>query len=329
MKSLAAGLPRPAAARSRALVGALALLALALGPGAGCRKQKTPEHVVQLQHQEQEEVARRAAQARARPDLGVDERSGWPLPVQEAYLALRRASFHETPRASQLLAYFGQQAVPALREIARGKDLTKEKRAAASFLLVEVNLARPAELSKLAREASLPLVQRAAIEALLRIGNVQTKAVIASLRGEQGSESGELLPFLEQAARRTRPWGYADEQLLVLDRILQARTPVEVQVALGWVQDLSLDRGLTVLAGSPAVPPPLQVAIAARVVAVAGKARALPRLLEPERPPLLRQAAATAMMTSKDPAARHALERVAASRKDPMAPWLKAQLGKK
>jgi hypothetical protein len=163
----------------------LALL-LAL-PTPGCKKEPVPEHVAQQKQRERKREQRRKkerkeAEKLKKRDAGADNYRLWSPAVRQAFYTLYRARSHGLPQKAKALAQLGLPAATALRTIAANKHHSPKKQALASFMLVDLNMFRPRELAKMAREHQLPFLQRGAIEGLIRIGNGETEAELDKLQ---------------------------------------------------------------------------------------------------------------------------------------------------
>lgn len=320
---------------------------------SGCEKKKVPEHVIQQQAREVREAERKKklAQEVKKPR----EEDMWPAVVKEAYYRLFLASDLQVTTHAQALAQQGQQAVPALKFfLGKSTMKSKRKRALVSFMLVDLHMFRPVELAALTREWKLPIVQRAAIEGLVRIGSDRSKELLAKIKKEatgggldrhdtKGAEPeghghehghgakekvelGPLTTFIDQVHTRDK-WGLSDEQLKQLDQLLQVRLESEVAGALKLIGDRSLEPGLLHMLRSPVVLPGTQLAVADKLVELNGKR--VRQLCGPESPMMLRVHAARKMIEGGAPADLAFLKKLAGRAKDPFAPVLSRLLAEK
>ena len=335
--------------RMRMFVGLMGLSLLL----SGCEKKKVPEHVIQQQAREARKVARK--KQLAQQVKKTREEDMWPAGVKEAYFRLFLASDLQVTTHAQALAQQGQQAVPALKFfLGKSTMKSKRKRALVSFMLVDLHMFRPVELAALAREWKLPLVQRAAIEGLVRIGSDRSTELLEQIKKEavgggldrhepagaepkghghgHGHEAGEkvelgpLSAFMDQVHTRDK-WGFSDEQLKQLDQLLQARIGSEVAGVLKVIRDRSLDKGLLQMLRSPVVLPPTQLAVADKLVELNSKR--VRQLCGPENPMMLRVHAAKKMIMGGSRADLAFLKKLARRSKDPFSPVLSRLLTEK
>jgi len=320
----------------------LCLLACSWVALSACKEEQVPEHVLQqrrhereLKQRQQEEVKQRAKTKSAAPQL-------WTVEVRKMMLQVYRARGVKAARSIQALAHLGPSSAAALRHIAGSAAMDRRKQVLASLVLVELQMFHPAQLAELCRAHELPLVQRAAIEALGRLGNPASERLLQELtpllsrtppdRAGQ-TPAGTKRPLrpmahvLRVAKDRSRKWWYSDQQLVTLDRILQADTPQKLQVAMAAVTDRALDKGLRALLGSPAVRPPVKAAVAHKYVELA---QDNPRVLRAHcargEPALLRMASAGRLLELGGNKDRAFIQKLSAQEGDPLAPVLTRML---
>ncbi len=310
---------------------------------SGCEKKKIPDHVIQQQKKETRKVERKKqlAQEVKKPR----EEDLWPAVVKEAYYRLFLSSDVQVIANAQALAQQGEQAVPALKFfLGKNSMKSKRKRALVSFMLVELHMFRPAELAKLARDWRQPIVQRAAIEALVRIGSDTSGKFLAVIEKEarggdldraasagggavghdhghgHGAEAkvefGPLSAFIDRVRARDT-WEFNDAQLEQLDQLLKARLESEVSGRLQEMRDGSLDQGLVHLLRSPVVLPATQQAVAEKLVAQNSKQ--VHKLCGPENPIILRVQAARGMIAGGSKSDLAFLKKLSEGKKDPFA----------
>lgn len=341
--------------RSRTLLA----IALALVAG-GCKQAAKPEHEL-LAEKKKQEQARVAARARgvdaggpgprgggahpggedhahdhgeAGEDRGHGERPGfsnqdggvppalWPTEVQRAYGDLYRAAPSEMPLLARRLALLGLPAVPAMRQLIRTKRQPPKKKAALSFLLVELYAFRPAELAKLALEGEMPLAQHAAIDALGRLKNKEATQLLAALKKDV-----EPLAEVVEVARRRPGWNLTPKQVAALDAILHAASAAELKELLDKLSGLELRDGLLHIVRSAATRPPVAALVAERLAALAeGKPGELHAMSVPPYPAILRLKVAQRLLARGRPADRAYLAKLADTSGDPLAPMLKRLL---
>lgn len=321
----------------------LALLLL-----AGCKKeQPLPEHVVQQQ-------AKERAQKRRQQELKEKARKGpasadsyrlWSPEIRRAFYNLLRAREAQIPRAARELAQLGLPAADALRAIALEENQSPKKHALVSFMLVDLYMFRIEGLAKLAREQQLPFAQRAALQALARIGNGRSEGELDKLARElpkmavpapKGQAQDPDLPeleapaqFLQQARQQAagHKWAYSDAQLVTLDRVLHADSPQTLRLAVVAVKESSLEPGLRAILRSPVTRSAVQAGVAFKLVEMAGKsARALRALCGRDEHPFVRLNAARALLEGGKPASRAFVAKLARDEKDPLAPMLRRAL---
>ena len=105
----------------------------------------------------------------------------WPKPLKRALFRLLEASPKHVPTLCQQVANYGPMGYDALRAVITQTRQPKAKRALASFLLAEGHMFQPEELAKMGREALLPYLQRAAIDALARLKDKHSQLILARL----------------------------------------------------------------------------------------------------------------------------------------------------
>jgi hypothetical protein len=288
----------------------LLMLLLAL---AGCKKEEqVPEHIRQQRlkekrlEQRRQELKRKTEKAAKAHDAGVDRYRMWPPAVRQAFYALYRSRSEGVPQKARALAQLGFPAADAMRAIAGGAPHSAKKKALVSFMLVDMNMFRVHELTKMAREYRLPFVQRAAIEALARIGNPDTEAALDQLvkdlpkmplpkmpeshlghhhgprpgpataikPGQGGQvlnvppERHPMVRWTKRVRRRLKGkrWSYSAEQLAELDHIFHASSPQELKQAINAVQGTSLEQGLRAILRTPVSRPSVQAGAAYKLV---------------------------------------------------------------
>lgn len=319
----------------------LALLAL-----AGCKKEEPlPEHVVQQQAREraqkrrQQELKEKARQGPA----GADSYRLWSPEIRRAFYNLLRAREAQIPQAARELAQLGLPAADALRAIALDKEQPPKKHALVSFMLVDLYMFQIEALAKLAREPELPFAQRAAIQALARIGNGRSEGELDKLAlelpkmavpvvGQQDPDLPEMdtpARFLSNARQQAvgHKWAYAEAQLVALDRVLHADTPQKLRIAVVAAKERALEPGLRAILRSPVTRSAVQAGVAFKLVEMTGtNARALRALCGREEHPFVRLNAARALLEGGKPASRAFVAKLAQDAQDPLAPMLRRAL---
>jgi hypothetical protein len=240
------------------------------------------------------------------------------------------------PPAAQALAKFGASATPAFERIAKNKNQPHRKRMLASFMLADINMFRPVDLAELARSFDLPFAQRAAIEALVRIGGPESRELVRGLKEElakdveaspSGAEVHPLVEFIEKTSDEADPWGYGQAQLMLLDQIMQADTPEKLKAAMAALGDGDLKQGLVAIIRTPASAPEVKSAVAHRLVVEAQPdLKVLRDYVKADQPAALRLAAAEQLLKRDGRRARSLIKKLARRPGDPTASALRRLL---
>jgi|GEM_PF-6208116 hypothetical protein len=299
--------------------------------GEGCKKKASvPEHEVQkqaTQRKRAELLSAKAAATKGRPDAGVatglpDERR-WTPAVQRAFrIAFKsRADVRSAPL--RRLAQEGAAAVPALRYLIANKKQPKANRAMYSFLLADIHMFRPRELSKFAANGEFPILQRAAIDGLVRLRNPQAQALVETVR----KKAPPMNEFIDRA--QTNPaWTLSAAQVGVLDKVFQERDPRKIQTQLETLGG-EYEPGLLGIVHSPASRAPLVGLSVRKLVELAAtNSTKLKSYAATPGPQVLRFMAATALLKMGDKA-RSFVKRLAENPRDPAARGFKRILAGK
>jgi len=331
---------------NRSVISTWLLATIVVAAGGGCEKEEVPEHVQQQRRQRALRAKGIKAKRPHRPGgLGghpaahhggkvsdkrrserFDDRK-WPPAVRRAMLALFDARPPQTPRAAQRLARLGPAAFEALRYVATHPRLARSKRAAVGFLYVAAQIFRPAALAKLGGEPQYPYIQRAAIQALARLRDKRSKKLLAQLREREAP----MAQFIDWAATRPALGVFSAEQLKLLDRVLHPEDVNRLRVDLLRVKTLELEAPLLEVIRSPVSSRVVQGLVAQRLVtlAAAGARKKLHGYAAGQRyPAIVRVAAAKLLAASKRPGDRALVQKLAADRRDPLAPVAKKLLAK-
>jgi hypothetical protein len=313
---------------------------------AACKKEEPlPEHVVQQQARERARKQRQKQlkqAAREAPPGARDSYRLWSPAVRQAFYSLLRAREMQIPKAARTLAQLGLPAADALRAIAADKEQPPKKHALVSFMLVDLHMFQIEALAKMAREPELPFAQRAAMQALARIGNGRTEGELDKLAQElpkmaaPAQKQDPDLPELEQPVRFLQKvrrevaghkWAYSEGQLATLDRVLQADSPQKLRIAINALKDSTLEPGLQAILRSPVARSAVQAGVAFKLVEMGGTSpRALRALCGRDEHPFVRLNAARKLLESGKASSRAFVAKLAADDKDPMAPMLRRAL---
>jgi hypothetical protein len=344
MKTLRMAGPVSPSSSCRLLVVSVLGLSL-LAPGAGCKDdddEEVPEHIQQQRRrekrQEELEKKRRAEAKKTRQQRKkTDETRLWPKAVRLAVLKVYRARRMEVPRAVQALAHLGPPAISALRHLATSQVLDSKKRGLVSLMLVEMQMFRPHKLVELSRRADLPFVQQGAIEALGRLGNPIAEKRLKELAKElerlsspsltSSPHSGERIPpsalkrLLRRAGDASRKWWYSEKQLTTLDQIFYADSAAKLQLTMAGITNHSLKKGLLAIVHSPATRPPIQIAVAHKLIQLVGtRTTALRAYCAKEQHQMLRMLAAQRLLEVGKARDKAFIRRLSEAMDDPMAP---------
>jgi len=331
----------------------------------GCKgEEKLPEHELQQREKQRErerlrkEREREAKEQLKGRDASVDHYAMWSPEVRQAFYALYRSRSMGIPEKARTLAQYGLEAADALRVIAASRSQSAKKKALVSFMLVDMHMFRVNDLAKLAREHQLIFVQRAAIEALARVGNPQSEAALDVLAKElpkmpvpvvpdddEGHSHGyghgpspmakdepppDIPPDQHPLVRWTRNvrrklkgqrWAYSTEQLQTLDRVFQADNPQKLRLSINAVKDATkLERGLRAILRSPVTRASVQAGVSFKLVEPYLKdSKALRRLCTPQEHQLVRMQAARALLELGRAADRAFVGKLAEEPRDPLA----------
>lgn len=323
------------------------VLALVLLPLGGC-KEKEPEHVRQARERAAAHAKRQLAlkQGKAKPIADRHGQAGhdphghdphghgtstepqplplehvdttkWPQGLRALTVSLVSARPHQVPTLALAIAHHGMPGYDALRIVVRQTTQPKTKRAFLSMLLAEGHMFQPDELAKMAREALLPYLQRAAIDHLAQLKDPYSQTLLQQVAASEKP----MADFIARANKRPGV-SYKRAQLAALDGILNAGTTKLAKERLTQINDFELEKGLFGMLRIKVARPVVKGLIAKRLVMLAlrGDRERLRDYARDERnPPLVRVAAAQALITSKQPADQKALAEIAARPKDPLA----------
>ena len=329
---------------------------------------KKPDHVLQQEQRKKQKEAeakkRKVAKAKEKTTAKKedDEDNSWPGPVRLAFYKLYTAQITEWPDASRRLALLGLPAVPAIKRLLINKRQPNKKKALVSLLYVQMHMFRPQALTMMARDESMPFVRRGAIEALARIGNVETRKALKAVRHElenarppkvkkkthsqddghghgHGSAGpptadelkrpfGPIIDFIVHAEKNIPALGFSASQLAVLDSVFHAESGMKLKVALDWITDDSLELGLLEILRSPVTRPQIHMAVIKRMVASATPKK-FRDYCEPGYPQMLRMLAAKKLLDLKQPADRKFLQKLAGNSRDPISSFLNTILSGK
>lgn len=335
---------------------------------SGCKKkepEKEPDHIREKREQEQKKAAaKKKAEAagvvakddddddhqghghgtkeepRKRSSEDFDEEE-WPAAVLEGYRWAFKSGIAEAPEATRQLALIGLPASKAMRRIISHHRLPIKKRAFMAMMFVQLHMFRVKDLAGFLEDKEMPMVQRAAIEALCILGtdeaNDALNVMMTTLKNAGEKEQEELrkkspnapnpyaplLAFVAVAKSQAKPIGMSAEQLTALDRVYQSKSAPQLKEAIKGIKDMSYEPGMVMIMGSPVSSELVKVGAAIKLIELARKVPGRVLIyVTPAYPPMLRMASARFIVERGNKEDLEQMAKIASDRRDPMSPTL-------